>query len=358
MITILYRRNNQSIYHSFYPILTSKYRKEFRFTTILDECLSGRDTNKFLIVAGIFKGKYAEKTENVGLIERLKTIYKKVVFWDESDGADSLHSELLEVVDLYFKKQILRNKKTYLKPAYGEQQFSDFYHKENDITDDVERIREPVGDEALLEKLHFLWNIGASVYPFSRGKRRVFNMINDHIEINGLNYLYKWTLGSTKTVKRGKRKRLIQARFGYGAYPNSIGFQRKLLLELVQNRPKYLTGRVPKSEYQQELSQVSAVLSPYGFGEICHRDFEAILGGAVIVKPNMSHIETFPNIYLPNETYLPIEWRGEGLEEVEDSLNDEELMNKISSSGLSLYLEMMNKTEGEVLRLIELIQAC
>lgn len=358
MITILYRRNNQSVYHSFYPILTSKYRKEFRFTTSLDECLVGRDTNKVLVVAGIFKGKYAEKTENVRLIENLKSVYEKVVFWDESDGADSLHPEFLEVVDLYFKKQILRNKKEYLKPAYGEQQFSDYYHKENEITDDIERIREPVKEEILLGKLHFLWNIGASVYPFSRLKRRVFNMVNDRIELNGLNYLYKWTLGTTKSVERGKRKQLIQARFGAGAYPNSIGYQRKLLLELVQNRPEYLTGRVPKPQYQKELSEVSAVLSPFGFGEICHRDFESILGGSVMVKPDMSHIVTFPNIYIPKETYIPIEWNGVGIEEVEGALKDERLMNRISNSGIELYFEELSMMEGEVLKLIELIQAC
>ena len=45
-------------------------------------------------------------------------------------------------------------------------------------------------------------------------------------------------------------------------------------------------------------------IGAYGWGEVCYREFEAILCGAAIMFPNMSNIETWPNIYIDNETYI------------------------------------------------------
>ena len=40
------------------------------------------------------------------------------------------------------------------------------------------------------------------------------------------------------------------------------------------------------------------MVSPFGFGEITLKDFETFLSGSVLVKPNMSHMETYPNFYI------------------------------------------------------------
>lgn len=358
MITVLYRKNNQSIFHNFYPILTSKYRGEFTFVTDLTHCLSGKDKNHYLVVAGIFKGRYNQREDNISLLKTLKSIYHRVVFWDESDGADSLHGELLPEVDIYLKKQILRDKSLYMKPAYGEQQFSDYYYRKYNVPDDRVLIREAVIDKIQLNKLHFSWNIGASIYPFSRVKRRIFNLTHDHIGLNRWNHLYRWVSGRTKTVDRGIRKPQIQARFGYRAYPNSIAYQRKLFLDKIKGSQTYLTGRITKNQFQKEMLKVSAVLSPFGFGEICHRDFEAIVSGAVVIKPEMNHIDTFPNVYIPDETYVPIQWNGEGLEEAESIVQNDELMSRIASSATNYYMEELKKNDDQVQKLIRLIQDC
>ena len=49
-------------------------------------------------------------------------------------------------------------------------------------------------------------------------------------------------------------------------------------------------------------------LSPFGIGEVCFRDFEAVHHECLLVKPSMAHIETRPNIYIPGETYVPVRW--------------------------------------------------
>lgn len=67
-------------------------------------------------------------------------------------------------------------------------------------------------------------------------------------------------------------------------------------------------GMVAKSRYMRELQQSKLCFSPFGYGEVCWRDFEAIAVGTVVVKPDMGHLETNPNIYIPFETYIPVRW--------------------------------------------------
>ena len=67
--------------------------------------------------------------------------------------------------------------------------------------------------------------------------------------------------------------------------------------------------------YYKELHNSKYAISPFGWGEICIRDFEAIVQGSVLIKPDVAHLETWPNIYLNGETYLSIPWDLECFEE-------------------------------------------
>ncbi len=55
--------------------------------------------------------------------------------------------------------------------------------------------------------------------------------------------------------------------------------------------------------------------SPFGYGEVCWRDYEAVACGAVLLKPDMGHIETDPDIFVPWETYVPVSWDLSDLQE-------------------------------------------
>jgi hypothetical protein len=74
-----------------------------------------------------------------------------------------------------------------------------------------------------------------------------------------------------------------------------------------------LSGSVNAKFYNKEIKQVAAVLSPFGWGEVCFRDFETIMNGALLIKPDMSHLETWPDIYIDSKTYLPVDWDGNNL---------------------------------------------
>jgi hypothetical protein len=70
------------------------------------------------------------------------------------------------------------------------------------------------------------------------------------------------------------------------------------------------------NKYHSLMRRSKICISPFGDGEICWRDFEAIVNGAILVKPDMSYINTWPDVYKPMETYIPIKLDLSDLEEV------------------------------------------
>lgn len=60
-----------------------------------------------------------------------------------------------------------------------------------------------------------------------------------------------------------------------------------------------------KGEYMKMLKNTKIVLSPWGFGEACYRDYEAMYMGCILLKPDSSYVKCWPEIYLNNKTYVP-----------------------------------------------------
>lgn len=63
--------------------------------------------------------------------------------------------------------------------------------------------------------------------------------------------------------------------------------------------------RLSRQDYLNTMYDCKIILAPFGFGEMMPRDLESAMFGCVLIKPDMSHIETLPNIYIPYETYIP-----------------------------------------------------
>jgi len=72
----------------------------------------------------------------------------------------------------------------------------------------------------------------------------------------------------------------------------------------------YEKDKRPFPEFADVMRRSKCTLSPYGMGELCFRDFEIIQFGSVMIKPDMSNVITYPNIYIPYETYIPcaLDW--------------------------------------------------
>jgi hypothetical protein len=82
---------------------------------------------------------------------------------------------------------------------------------------------------------------------------------------------------------------------------------------------------------------------------VCYRDFESVIGGNVLVKPDMSHIETWPDIYRNDESYVPVAWDGSDLlERVSDLLDHTERMRAISRSAQDRYQRALDSLDQRV----------
>ena len=72
--------------------------------------------------------------------------------------------------------------------------------------------------------------------------------------------------------------------------------------------------RLPPDEYYKQMYFSKIIVAPFGYGEIAPRDIEAASFGCVLIKPDMSHIITEPNVY-DSGTYIACKHDYSDLEE-------------------------------------------
>ncbi|WOD39159.1 glycosyltransferase [Nodosilinea sp. E11] len=73
--------------------------------------------------------------------------------------------------------------------------------------------------------------------------------------------------------------------------------------------------RISRLQYQAFLRRSKIAFSPLGWGEITMRSYEAVLNKCLLIQPNVDHVIVEPNIFIPYETYIPVEWDYRDLEE-------------------------------------------
>jgi hypothetical protein len=95
----------------------------------------------------------------------------------------------------------------------------------------------------------------------------------------------------------------------------TVAFQRQLVRKVADSLG-FPTDKIPRPEYLKELRNCKVSVSPFGWGEPSYKDFEVIINGAALLKPDVSHMETWPNLYVAGETYLPFKWDCSDLQEV------------------------------------------
>ncbi len=195
-------------------------------------------------------------------------------------------------VDLYVKKHVLRDRSAYFRPTVGHTNLTDWYGRREGQSDAALHFPLPGG---LLDKLVVGPSFVTAPYMLPRfqtvstpplGGARRFDV---HARLGGI--------GSGDWYQRMR----------------STAFARVNALQDVRLTP---TTPVGKREYMRELAQSRICFSPFGYGEVCWRDFEAACAGALLVKPDMSHVETAPDLFVAHETYVPLRWDFEDLPSV------------------------------------------
>jgi hypothetical protein len=102
--------------------------------------------------------------------------------------------------------------------------------------------------------------------------------------------------------------------------------------------------KLPYQEYINVLYNSKVAISPFGMGELCFRDFECMQFGTIIIKPSMSMVNTIPNIYESNDTYLSVMYDWSNLNETIDYVlsNFDTLNERINHNIREKFIEEYN----------------
>ena len=85
------------------------------------------------------------------------------------------------------------------------------------------------------------------------------------------------------------------------------------------------------------------MLAPYGYGEMAPRDIESAMFGAILIKPDMSYIDTNPYIFEDMVTYIACKHDFSDLQEKIDMvLGNYEKFSYIIDNMRRCLIEKMN----------------
>jgi len=348
-ITVLFDDRKITILYTMFPFWISSFRKKFCFTTNLDWVLR-KDKNKNLLLVGWFQKQDRDGRHKMLLVDLGKK-YNKIFFVDDNDGSESHFLDLLPYLDKYYKKQVFRDRSIYSRELYGKRIFTHYYHTEFGVDEmPIPESLPKLKNKGDLSKLEVSWNLAFGQYPVSKWKHHSAKLLFRLFGAHALKYLFSpLKLGQIPNPSIEK----CQARFGYKEYRPLIGYQRKRFLEILQGSPDFLIGKIPIEAYNKEVRNVKAVLSPFGWGEVCFRDFEAILNGCVLVKPDMDHVETWPEIFIKDTTYLRVNWDGSDIiENVQNLFKDDFNLEKIRTTAWNELKIAYSQLDDRILMII------
>lgn len=276
----------------------------------------------------VIKDWSINKSKIFDLLKKLKTNTNKVFYYELNDSTFCWALEALPYVDKLLKPFIFRDKSNYCRPLDGYTIISDYYIKNNIINShEPNSIKNssylPIfvkkEDQHYLNKIQVGFNATFADHSsnsilwkydyFTKINRRFFN-------------LYSKQLKSIKSYEyinpEKKRSKDISCRIQSDGYSEAIAYHRNQTSIIFKD---YIsTKKLNREDYFSEIRNSKIVLSPFGWGELnLPRDFEVALSGSILLKPDISHIETWPNIF-NNKTVVQYKW---------DLSNLLELANKV-----------------------------
>ena len=325
--------NNFISYYFFYPLLANKRRlRELNIILKYYEKVkeSIYDCDAILLDSKYFAKRWSNRENVLSLLKGIKEKCNQVIWLDLTASTGSTHFQVLPYVDKYWKKQLLKDMTLYEREYYGARIYTDYYKNKFNLKDENVQMVEPLRKE-YMDKLCVSWNIGLGPHSTNIKISNIIRMVPWFLK-ERLKYTYKlkfWTLSNNRKP--------ISFR-GSSKYSNKINaFQRIKTIEKLKSRV-IETEPISHKEYLKELRSSMISVSPFGYGEICYRDFEIILAGALLFKPSMEHLKTYPDVYVKNQTYIPFEWDFKDFgRKIDDLIDSPETIKEISSAAMDRY---------------------
>jgi hypothetical protein len=296
------------------------------------------DCDALIVESRYYSPRWAKEAPAVlEELSRLGASVRSLLWFDISDSTGWLQTQVLPVVTRYYKSQLLKDRSAYLQAHYGNRIYADYYHRTLGITDSNPVQSRPVIDVSLLGKLAVSWNSGLADYsrwgPDRMSLRRLMPV----------DTLLRFP--QTFTAVRGERPVPFAARFGTGYPRKTVSYQRERIRDALAGRVN--TDKLSRGAYLEEMKRSRVVVSPFGYGEITLKDFEAALCGSLLLKPDMSHLETWPDLFRDGETMAAHRWDlSDFLSVLEGALSDENKRMRMAQRAQDLYRHFISEEAG------------
>ncbi len=342
-ITVLYYPDEITRY-SLVPLVLSKHASAFRYTCSLDEVMNRPRTRKLLLLRFAYIAR--ERGDQQGLLEHLRDRYERIVYFDDFDAVDTVSTSALELADLYYKKQIARDRESYLKPLPGSRRFRAWYQREYGIEE--ESLSRPAVAPQHLEKLRLAWNFGIGFYP-RKLRLRAAQWLEQRLGPRAM----RPAVRRPGWLPSQARESFVSARFARSFESEALACQRRVFQQVIGDDPGFRTGRLDRKDYNRELLRARVTLSPFGYGEVCFRDFEAVSSGSTLVKPEMSYVETWPDVYRAGETCEYVRWDGSDLlETCRGLLDDGARARRLAENAFDAFRDAYGQIDEKVEQLL------
>ena len=277
-------------------------------------------------------------------IRQLKKNYTKVMWFDVSDGTGSTDFDIISQVDLFAKKQLLKDT-SYYTENHGRKSVRVWLVDDSPETKFDFDYYAPCPNEEL-HKLRLAWNLGFCDYRYFPSKFHVLS-----------NYYM-----SSQPYRAWNEKRdydfVFRGNLNYEK-ANLIGYQRNKVFEVLPSLKGNIIkgGRVPRKVYIEEMKNSKICVSPFGWGEVCYRDFEAFLFGCLLVKPVINYFDTFPDVFRENVTYIPMPLDMAGTQELlQYSIDSYNELKDIAREGQAQYLKVITDPEPFVQNIAKMFE--
>jgi len=264
--------------------LASRYSLELREVP-LERWQSGNHPYRQRVDAVCLQTGYVDSPAALqAIVTQIRETYPgcRLAYFDWFAPTDLRYAAIVnDDIDLYLKKHLLKERDQYGQATLGDTNLTDFYSRRFAL--DEVTVNYPVPD---------------SFWPkVAMGSNFAFAA---HIMPRFLGHFP----ATARTLD-------VHARIATKGTP-WYSQMRQEAYDAVQALPKSIStaslGMVPGSQYRKELLASRLCFSPFGYGEVCWRDFEAMYSGSLLLKPDMSHLDCSPQIYVPYETYVPLAW--------------------------------------------------
>jgi len=318
-----------------------------------------RDTSPIVIM----RPDWREEPEvAVQTMEQLRARHpsRYFVFLDPYDQTSTRYFGVLPYVDRFLKYQRLKNVADYHRDLAGGTLVTDYVEKNRGFSlgDWSVSSELPEGQD---HKVGTYWN-----FAFARDLQRQLQIARLRYRAGGI--VSRLSSSRPVTVARDrlmpKKEIDVFCRLSFGR-ANPLEWYGQYRLQAVQAlaplKDRYRlavdfgpedAAKTSREQYRHEIKRSRIVFSPFGWGEVTWRDYEAAAHRCLLVKPSIDHIDVRPDIFVPNQTYVPVRWDFSDLaEKCEHYLEHPEEAERIMENAYRAYRSALHAAAfGAVLR--------